>query len=128
VVRSSRAAVERDVEDAYDLARIASLDLGDPGDHLDHVGQVRVRAHDARLLGALEQRLTGGVHRASRAGEHRRVALHAVEQLGGERLLGGRVADEPAQPRDQRIPRLKLGERSGRPAQQLDLLGIHGLE
>ena len=41
------------------LPRVVRRDLPDPHDHLDDLGDVDVRAHDAGLLGALQQRLAG---------------------------------------------------------------------
>jgi hypothetical protein len=47
-------AVEGDPEDVLDLPRVAGGDLGDSDHHLDDLGDVDVRADNARVLGALE--------------------------------------------------------------------------
>ena len=106
-------AVERDVEDVVDLPGLAGRDLGDPADHLDDLGEVGVGAHDPGLLGALQQRLAGGEQRRAAALEQRRVAVDVVEQLVGQRLLGGQVADEAVQPADERLPRRQVVEVGG---------------
>ena len=80
------------------LLGIGGRDLGDPHDHLDDVGDVDVGAHDAGLLGAREQWLARAQERGAAGLEELRVAVEVVDQLGGERLLGGDVADEALEP------------------------------
>ena len=50
--------VQRHPEDVLGLSGVGGWDLGDPDDQLDDLADGDVRADDAGLLGAQEQRLT----------------------------------------------------------------------
>jgi hypothetical protein len=81
--------VEGDSEDVVDLPRVPGWDLADSDHHLDDLGDVDVRADNARVLGAFEQWLTRSEERGSADLEQLGVLVQVVEQLMGERPLGG---------------------------------------
>ena len=91
--------VEGDAQDVLDLTRIAGRDLGDPHDHLHHLGEPDVLADGAGFLGALQQRFAGLVERRPAKLEQGGVAVEVVEQLLGERLLGREIGQQALEPR-----------------------------
>ena len=105
-------AVECDPDDVLDLLRIAGWDLADPSHHVKDVGKIDVAPYNASLLGVFEERLAGGEQRGAAGLEQRGVRVEVVGQLGGERPLGGEVADQALEPAVERLPRIDLVELS----------------
>ena len=126
--RSVAQSVESHVEDALGLVGLGGCDLCDRADHLDDLVEVRVRPRDTGRLGALQQRLAGGVERSATAAEEVGLAIEVGKQLLCEGTLRAELGDEPVQTRDELVPRRQGGELGGRAAQRLYLVDVDGLE